>query len=206
MTDKRVVLSLLMVITLVGALLAGCGPTPAPEPTSAPPAEPEPTQAEAAPAPTEAPPPTEPPPMPGADKQGGTLVLGFYQEPELLNSLIRTQTVASWAGDFMESAVVDAAPDGTFYAQLATEVPTIQNGGVSEDGLTVTLNLNQGYLWEDGQEFTCADLVFTWEAIMDPDSPAVPHLETEINNLVYLLYGLTPVEIEIVEGRNEKAD
>ena len=43
--------------------------------------------------------------MPGADKQGGTLVLGFYQEPELLNSLIRTQTVASWAGDFFESGL-----------------------------------------------------------------------------------------------------
>jgi peptide/nickel transport system substrate-binding protein len=105
--------------------------------------------------------------------QGGTLVLGFYQEPELLNSLIRTQTVASWAGDFLESALVDAAPDGKFYAQLAKEVPTIQNGGVSDDGLTITLNLNEGYLWEDGDEFTCADVVFTWEVTMNPDSGAV---------------------------------
>ena len=112
-------------------------------------------------------------PKPGADKQGGTLVLGFYQEPELLNSLIRTQTVASWAGDFLESALVDAAPDGTFYAQLAKEVPTVQNGGVSEDGLTITLHLHEGYLWEDGDEFTCDDVVFTWQTYVHPESGAV---------------------------------
>jgi peptide/nickel transport system substrate-binding protein len=163
--------AVLLIVTLVATLLAACGPTPeptlAPEPTEA--AAPEPTTP---PEPTQAPEPTEAP-MPGADKQGGTLVLGFYQEPELLNALIRTQTVASWAGDFMESAIVDAAPDGSYYAQLATEVPTIQNGGVSEDGLTVTLDLHEGYLWEDGDEFTCDDLVFTWEATMHPESGAV---------------------------------
>jgi len=170
MSSKRTGLSLLMIVALVATLLAACAP--AAEPTAAP----EPTapaaQATEAPAATEAPPPTEAP-KPGADKQGGTLVLGFYQEPELLNSLIRTQTVASWAGDFLESALVDAAPDGTFYAQLAKEVPTIQNGGVSEDGLTITLNLHEGILWEDGDEFTCDDVVFTWEATVHPESAAV---------------------------------
>ena len=176
MSGKRALFSLFLVLSLLVTLLAACGPTP--EPTAAPaPTEAavQPTEAPAAteaPAPTEAPPPTEAP-APGADKQGGTLVLGFYQEPELLNSLIRTQTVASWAGDFMESAVVDAAPDGTFYAQLAKEVPTVQNGGVSEDGLTITLNLKEGILWEDGDEFGCDDLVFTWEATVHPESAAV---------------------------------
>ena len=114
--------------------------------------------------------------MPGADKQGGTLVLGFYQEPELLNSLIRTQTVASWAGDFLESALIDAAPDGQYYAVLVKEVPTVQNGGVSEDGQTIRLNLNQGYLWEDGDELTCDDVVFTWETYVNPESGAITQI------------------------------
>ncbi len=35
---------------------------------------------------TKAPEPTEPPPPPGADKQGGVPILGYYQEPELLNA------------------------------------------------------------------------------------------------------------------------
>ena len=163
MSRKGTLLSVLVILSILASFLAACGATP--EPTKAP------VATDVAAAPTDAP-PTEAP-KPGADKQGGTLVLGFYQEPELLNSLIRTQTVASWAGDFLESALVDAAPDGTFYAQLAKEVPTVQNGGVSEDGLTITLNLNEGYLWEDGDEFTCDDVVFTWEAIMHPESGAV---------------------------------
>jgi adenine-specific DNA-methyltransferase len=37
--------------------------------------------------------------------------------------------------------------------------------------------------------------------LADPDSPEVPQLEAEIDNLVYALYGLTPEEIEIVEGK-----
>jgi len=37
--------------------------------------------------------------------------------------------------------------------------------------------------------------------LADPESPDVPHIEAEINKLVYDLYGLTPEEIEIVEGR-----
>ncbi len=166
MSGKRV-WTLLAVLSLVAVLvLAACGPTPeptqAPEPTKAEKPAAEPTKAE----PTEA-------PKPGADKQGGTLVLGFYQEPELLNPAIRTQTVADWAGDFMESSLLAVSPDGEYYAQLAEEVPTVQNGGVSEDGLTIKVKLKKGILWEDGDEFTCDDIVFTWKTIMDPNSGSV---------------------------------
>ncbi|MFZ5916313.1 MAG: peptide ABC transporter substrate-binding protein [Chloroflexota bacterium] len=158
--------TMIALLVVVSLILTACG---TPEPTEAPKAtEPPAAQATDTPAPK----PTDTP-KPGVDKQGGTLVLGFYQEPELLNSLIRTQTVASWAGDFFESALVDAAPDGSWYAQLAKELPTVQNGGVSEDGLTITVNLNQGYLWEDGDEFTCDDVVFTWQTYVHPESGAV---------------------------------
>jgi peptide/nickel transport system substrate-binding protein len=160
-----IVIGLLLVASVI---LAACGGEDA---TATSP--PEPTEPPAVEQPTEAPAPTEPPPPPGADKQGGTLVLGFYQEPELLNALIRTQTVASWAGDFMESNLLDVDPDGQFYAQLATEVPTAANGGVSEDGLTITFNLHEGILWEDGDEFTCDDVVFAWETHVHPESGAV---------------------------------
>lgn len=42
--------------------------------------------------------------------------------------------------------------------------------------------------------------------LADPDGPEVPNLEKEIDALVYDLYGLTPEEIAIVEGKkNESA-
>lgn len=39
--------------------------------------------------------------------------------------------------------------------------------------------------------------------LADPDSPAVPRLESELDDLVYKLYGLTKDEIALVEV-NEK--
>ncbi|MGD9146910.1 MAG: peptide ABC transporter substrate-binding protein, partial [Anaerolineae bacterium] len=169
MSSKRTVLSLLMILALVVPLLAACGaaaePTAAPEPTEA--AAPEATQA---PEPTE-PPPTEPP-KPGADKQGGTLVLGYYQEPEHLNPWIRTQTVASVTGTFMERGLLEIMPDATFAPDLAKEVPTVDNGGVSADGLIVTYNLKENIVWSDGDPFDCEDVAFSFEVIMHPESGA----------------------------------
>ncbi|HQP57322.1 MAG TPA: TaqI-like C-terminal specificity domain-containing protein, partial [Syntrophorhabdus sp.] len=37
--------------------------------------------------------------------------------------------------------------------------------------------------------------------LADPDSPATPRLESEIDDLVYKLYGLTKDEIALVEGQ-----
>jgi len=39
-------------------------------------------------------------------------------------------------------------------------------------------------------------------AIADADSPDVPRLEAEIDRQVYDIYGLTPDEIAIVEGKS----
>ena len=106
-------------------------------------------------------------------KQGGTLVMGFYQEPELLNDLIRTQTVADIAGNFFERALLSVSLEGEYVPDLAKEVPTIQNGGVSEDGLTITYHLKEGILWSDGDPFDCQDVVFTWETRVHPESGTV---------------------------------
>jgi peptide/nickel transport system substrate-binding protein len=112
-------------------------------------------------------------PKPGVDKQGGTLVMGFYQEPETLAPFIRTATIAKDVGALFERGLVKVMPDGTFAPDLAKEVPTVQNGGVSADGLTVTYHLKDNVVWSDGEPFTCQDVVYTWETIMHPDSGAV---------------------------------
>ena len=49
-------------------------------------------------------------------------------------------------------------PDGNYYPTLATEVPSLENGGVSEDGLTITYNLRDDIVWSDGEPFTCDDV------------------------------------------------
>jgi peptide/nickel transport system substrate-binding protein len=158
-----IVIGLLVVASM---LLSACG---TPKPTEAPEAT---EPAAAAATDTPVPEPTDTP-MPGVDKQGGTLVMGFYQEPELLNAFIRTQTIAGIAGDFMERGLTYVLPDGTRVPDLVVEVPTVQNGGVSEDGLTITYRLKENVVWSDGDSFDCEDVKFTYETIMHPDSGAV---------------------------------
>ena len=50
---------------------------------------------------------------------------------------------------------------------LVTEIPSADNGGVSEDGTVITLTLRDDILWSDGTPITAADFVFTYDMIMD---------------------------------------
>ena len=52
---------------------------------------------------------------------------------------------------------------GNFVPELAAEVPTADNGGVSADGLTITWKLQDCLFWSDGEPLTSADVKFTWE-------------------------------------------
>ena len=64
-------------------------------------------------------------------------------------------------------------PDGNLTPALAAEIPSLQNGGVSKDGKTVTWHLKKGVAWHDGKPFTADDCVFTWEFAADPATASV---------------------------------
>ncbi|MEJ0018232.1 MAG: peptide ABC transporter substrate-binding protein [Acetobacteraceae bacterium] len=63
--------------------------------------------------------------------------------------------------------------DGNLKPVLAAEVPTVQNGGLAEDGTSVTWKLKRGVKWHDGKPFTADDCVFNWEYAADPATAAV---------------------------------
>ncbi len=172
------ILGLATAIGAPAAFLAACGgDTPAPAPTKpAGDAKAEPTKAPAAaPAATTAPSaePTKAPAAgsPGTPKAGGTLKIAIYQEPGNLNPFLNTQTVGSVVRNTIFNGLVRPNEKGEYVADLAAEVPTTQNGGVSADGKTVTIKLRKGVKWHDGKPFTAADVKFTFDVIMDAANP-----------------------------------
>jgi oligopeptide transport system substrate-binding protein len=51
---------------------------------------------------------------------------------------------------------------------LAADVPTEDNGGVSEDGMTYTIRLIEGTKWSDGSPLTADDFVYSMKRALDP--------------------------------------
>lgn len=111
---------------------------------------------------------TEPPEVTAEPGQGGQVTIGLFQEPDNLSPLFAVQTASRVVRDLTLEGLLDADPNGNYIPVLAQEVPNVENGGISEDGLTVTYVLKDGLTWSDGHPVTSRDVQFTWEAIMDP--------------------------------------
>jgi peptide/nickel transport system substrate-binding protein len=62
------------------------------------------------------------------------------------------------------------------YPELATQVPTQANGGVSKDGLTITYHLRKGVRWSDGAPFDADDVVFSTDVVNNPANNEVGRL------------------------------
>ncbi len=97
-----------------------------------------------------------------------TLTVGFAQEPDSMNGFYSSMAFAQWANDLVQASLWDISDTLEAVPVLAAEIPSIENGGISEDYLTYTIRLKEGLLWSDGAPLTSDDLVFTYQMIEDP--------------------------------------
>ena len=67
--------------------------------------------------------------------------------------------------------LVGISPQNEAIPVLCTVVPSVANGGISRDGLTITYRLRRGVRFADGVPFTARDVAFTYRAILDPRNP-----------------------------------
>ena len=65
----------------------------------------------------------------------------------------------------------DGSHTDKFIPVLATEVPTLENGGISPDGKTYTFHIRKGVKFHEGNELTPEDVVYSFKRhmIVDPD-------------------------------------
>jgi peptide/nickel transport system substrate-binding protein len=104
---------------------------------------------------------------------GGALKTLWWQGPTLLNPHFATGTKDQDGSRIFYEPLASWDPDGNLAPTLAAEIPTMQNGGLSKDGKSVTWKLKKGVVWHDGKPFTADDCVFTWEYCADPATASV---------------------------------
>jgi peptide/nickel transport system substrate-binding protein len=97
----------------------------------------------------------------------GLLRIVNINEPDSLNPLVGNFQIDSdlayiWGGYFF-----NYDDRNEFVPELATVVPTLENGGISRDNRTITYHLRKGVRWQDGPPFTADDVIFTWHAVMN---------------------------------------
>jgi peptide/nickel transport system substrate-binding protein len=92
------------------------------------------------------------------------------QEPRSLNPVLLEGPTAYTVSNFIYSYLTTYDSDGTIVGDLAREVPSLANGGVSRDGKIITFHLRHGVRWQDNYPLTARDVAFTFHAIMNPSN------------------------------------
>ena len=127
---------------------------------------------------------------PVAEKTSITILI--YANPVEFHGFNIGSGLEETIGEMVMLSLAEIDPDGNYYPELATEIPTIENGGVVLDtytyfyysdeygyeydeydypgywydtGMTVTWHLREDVYWEDGEQVTADDVIFTWEAM-----------------------------------------
>ena len=104
---------------------------------------------------------------------GGDLKVLWWQGPTILNPHLSIGVKDGDGSRIFYEPLISFDPEGNFVPVLAAEVPTLQNGGVARDGLSVTWKIKRNVQWHDGKSLTADDFVFTWEYAADPATTAI---------------------------------
>lgn len=167
MFRKKVTWIVVWLLVLTSLFVVACAPPAAEEAAEAPAEEAAEAPAEeAAEAPAEE--ATEEPAEAPAERKVAVFI--FTQEFDSLNPLysnmwfavIPQQLWLQWPWEF------DDANEP--FPVLVTEIPSVENGGLSEDGTVITMNLRDDIVWSDGEPITSADFLFTYEMTVDPNN------------------------------------
>jgi peptide/nickel transport system substrate-binding protein len=96
------------------------------------------------------------------------LAVAQQREPATLNPALENGTASTEWGELLFQYMVKYDDRGVLVGDAATEVPTLQNGGISKDGLTITYHLRPHLMFPDGKPLTAKDAAWSVDAINNP--------------------------------------
>lgn len=124
---------------------------------------------------------------------GKTLVMGFSQEPDTFIAGEGNEYVTQLVYDLVyNQGLVGIDDQMRPYADLVTDVPTLDNGEAvmvgdgADQHLETTFHLRQNVTFSDGTPLTSDDVVFSWKLTMNPlwSASAGNDLESKYSDVV----------------------
>lgn len=100
----------------------------------------------------------------GILRTGGTQVL------DNLNPMLGTLGPGVDLGSFWCARLLIYDDHEVLQPELALQEPKLENNGISGDGRTIVYHLRRGVRWHDGKSFTSADVVFSFQQVMNPNN------------------------------------
>ena len=101
-------------------------------------------------------------PIPG---KGGSYSEGIIGQPNFINPIFASTEADQVLSTVIFSGLYHYDENGELVPDLASELPII-----SEDEKEYTVKLKDGITWHDGEKFTVEDVLFTIEAIQNPET------------------------------------
>lgn len=99
----------------------------------------------------------------------GQLNIIYWQAPSTMNPYLSSGTKDVEASSLVIEPLAGFDEKGVIFPRLASEVPSLANGGISEDLKTITWKLKPDLKWSDGTPVTSDDVKFTADYCMDPE-------------------------------------
>ncbi len=99
----------------------------------------------------------------------GQLNIIYWQAVSILNPYLSGGTKDIEGASMVVEPLAHYDETGMMVPNLVDEIPTVENGGVSEDLKSITWKISDGVTWSDGTPFTAADVAFTAEYCLDPE-------------------------------------
>jgi peptide/nickel transport system substrate-binding protein len=102
------------------------------------------------------------------------ITIVIAEDPPSFNPIVADTGYDALVMELVMLGMTDIDPQGNIFPELAAELPTTENGGVVIDEnagtMSVTWKMRQDIQWQDKKPVTADDVMFTWNAISDPDN------------------------------------
>lgn len=140
--------------------------------------------------------PTAEPTLPPAEPS--QVVIAIPEDPPSFNAMISDTGYDAMVMELVMLGLTDLDAKGNVILELAERLPTLDNGDVLLDEeawtMDVTWQMRQDVKWADGKPVTADDVIFTYEAIANPDTggwfPGLDYIDSleKINEYSFVVH------------------